>query len=87
MRKTRQRALRAAFKKEHGWAPTKTDWRNDLTGYRPSVWRRLKKAHLAASARSGTHFAERAITAATKEERRRKLKRVARQRRGAGRAA
>jgi len=48
MRKTRQRALRAAFKKEHGWAPLKTEWRNDLSAYKPSVWRRLKKAHLAA---------------------------------------
>jgi len=51
MRKTRQRALRAAFKKEHGRAPLKTEWRkwrNDLSAYKPSEWRRLKKEHLAA---------------------------------------
>lgn len=46
MRKTRQRALKAAFVKRHGRPPEKTRWtsRGGAYGFYTSEWRRLKKA-------------------------------------------
>ena len=83
MNKTRQRALRAEFKKTRGRAPNPTQWRSDYRSWIPSEWRRLKKAHLAGPP-SAT--ADAAITAAVKDARRRARKWAARKRR-AGRAA
>ena len=83
MRKTRQRALRAAFQKVRGRPPNPTQWRSDYLSWIPSEWRRLKKAHLAGPP-SAT--ADAAITAAVKDARSRARKRAARIRR-AGRAA
>jgi len=83
VRKTRQRAIRAAFEKTHGRPPNPTQWRSDYLSWIPSEWRRLKKAHLAGPPRA---TADAAITAAVKDARCRARKRAARIRR-AGRAA
>lgn len=82
MRKARQRAIRAAFAREHGGRlPERTRWRGDFGAWMPSQWRRAKKAHLRAASRSETFLAERAITAAHRVEVARLMKRAARDRR------
>ena len=53
MSKTRQRALRAAFRNTHGRPPNPTQWRSDYRSWIPSEWRRAKKAHLAARRAGG----------------------------------
>jgi len=92
MRKTRQRALRAEFRKANGRPPEGApEYAKAYPGgpYRMigvvSMWRRLKKAHLVGRAGSGA-VADRAITAATKDAARRARKRVARRRAEARRA-
>ena len=48
----RAKALRKAFRAEHGRAPKKTRWQQfPVYGYVASEWRRVKKAYL--HARSG----------------------------------
>ena len=90
MRKARQRAIRAAFQKANGRPPEGAPvYAEAYPGgpYRTtgavSMWRRLKKAHLAGPPRA---TADAAITAAVKDARCRARKRAARIRR-AGRAA
>lgn len=44
MRKARQRAIRRAFRLAHSRGPRPTQWRGDHLAWRPSEWRRVKKA-------------------------------------------
>lgn len=83
---SRCKRLRRAFRAAHGRAVNRTIWkvtRSGVYGYVPSEWRRLKKAHRRLASRPETFFAERAVTAAHRDEVRRFHRRSARQRRRA----
>ncbi len=82
MRKARQRAIRAAFVRSFGHPPERRRW-IAWDRYVTSEWRRAKKAHKRATARSETLSSERAVTAAHRDEMRRFVKRNARKRRKA----
>lgn len=84
MRKTRQRAIRAAFVRAHGRPPERTRWRGDYGAWNASEWRRAKKAHRRGRRslleQAGTW---RVVTRARWDEVRRMQKRAARKKRRA----